>query len=192
MTSPAPRPRRRAAAARQADADAASDPMPVAGEAMVGAVIEPAPAGRGPMTVTQGAVGRAEATTLEVHQGAVGSVRADTVTVEQSAVGLAAAGEVHLRQAIARSILTGSARVEQSFVRTLVAGEVRIERATGVGVLIARKVVGDVKVLLDWRGALAFGAAVGVVAGLVGRGRKRAVDEPTRGADRAPKRAARE
>jgi hypothetical protein len=95
------------------------------------------------------------------------------VTVEQGAVGLAVAGDVQVRQGVVGSILAGSARVEQSFVRTLVAGEVRIERATGVGILLARKVVGDVKVILDWRGALAFGAAAGVVAGLLGRRRKR-------------------
>jgi hypothetical protein len=32
---------------------------------------------------------------------------------------------------------------------------------------------GDVRVLLDWRGALAFGAAFGLLAGLLGRGRRR-------------------
>ena len=33
-------------------------------------------------------------------------------------------------------------------------------------VLIAQRVEGDVRTLLDWRGALAFGAAFGLVAGL--------------------------
>ena len=38
--------------------------------------------------------------------------------------------------------------------------------------LVARKVAGDVRVLFDWRGALAFGAAAGLVLGLVSRARR--------------------
>jgi hypothetical protein len=38
--------------------------------------------------------------------------------------------------------------------------------------LVARKVAGDVRVLLDWRGALAFGAAAGLVIALLRRGRR--------------------
>jgi len=37
-------------------------------------------------------------------------------------------------------------------------------------VLIARRVDGNVRTLLDWRGALAFGAAFGVVSSIL-RGR---------------------
>ena len=176
MTSPSPKPRKRAAAAAR---PAETDIEPIASAApaddQIAALAWPDPSAStavGPMTVTQGAVGRAEATSLDVHQGAVGMARADNVTMEQGALGLGVAGEVTVRQGVARSILAGSARVEQSFVRTLIAGEVRVEKATGVGILLARKVVGDVKVILDWRGALAFGAGLGVVAGLLGRRRK--------------------
>lgn len=163
MTSPSPKPRKRTRAARPTET--APDGNPVVPEV-------------GPLTVDRGAVGRADATSLDLHQSAVGGARADTVTADRSAVGVAVAGDVQVRQGVVGSILAGSARVEQSFVRTLVAGEVRVERATGVGILLARKVVGDVKVILDWRGALAFGAAAGVVAGLLGRGRKRGSKGP--------------
>jgi hypothetical protein len=178
MTSPSPKPRKRAPAAPPTESGAAPDAAAVetAADAPIAALAWPGPdasPATGPVVVNQGAVGRAEATSLEVHQGAVGAARADTITIDQGALGLTAAGEVNVRQGVVGSILAGSARVEQSFVRTLVAGEVRIERATGVGILFARKVVGDVKVILDWRGALAFGAAAGVVAGLLRRGRKR-------------------
>jgi hypothetical protein len=37
--------------------------------------------------------------------------------------------------------------------------------------LIAGRVEGNVRTLLDWRGAIAFGAAFGLVAGLVRRRR---------------------
>ena len=123
--------------------------------------------------VRMGAVGRADASDLQVVQGAVGAARATDVSVRQGALGAALAGTVTVRQSVARSILAREARVEQSFVRTVVAAEVHLERATGVGILIARRVSGDVRVLLDWRGAVAFGAAFGFVVGLfrlLGRG----------------------
>jgi hypothetical protein len=47
-----------------------------------------------------------------------------------------------------------------------------VERPSGVLFLIARKVDGNVKAVLDWRGALAFGAAFGVVASLFRRRRR--------------------
>lgn len=123
--------------------------------------------------VRLGAVGRVDATELSVHQGAVGGARADRVTVDQGALGGAIAREVTVSQGVARTLVAQEAHLEQSFVRTLVASEVRTDGPTGIGILIARRVVGDVKVLLDWRGALAFGAATGLVAGLLGRLRRR-------------------
>jgi hypothetical protein len=122
--------------------------------------------------VRMGAVGRVETSVMQVEQGAVGAARADSIALERSALGAGLANEVTVRQGFARALLARSATVEQSFVRTLIAAEVRIDKATGVGILIARNVVGDVRVLLDWRGALAFGAAAGLVAGLVGRLRR--------------------
>jgi hypothetical protein len=38
-----------------------------------------------------------------------------------------------------------------------------------VGLLLANRVDGDVRTLLDWRGALAAGAAIGLVVGLLRR-----------------------
>ncbi len=35
--------------------------------------------------------------------------------------------------------------------------------------LVARRVAGDVRVLLDWRGAVAFGAVAGLVMGVLRR-----------------------
>jgi len=38
--------------------------------------------------------------------------------------------------------------------------------------LVARRVGGDVRVLFDWRGALAFGAVAGMIVGVVTRLRR--------------------
>lgn len=123
--------------------------------------------------IHQGAVGRAEATDIRVSQGAIGAARADRIDIQMGGLGAAMSSEINISQGGAGSILAQRASVEQSFVRTLVAQEVEIRRPSAILVLIAQRVTGDVRVLLDWRGALAFGAAFGLVAGLVRRARGR-------------------
>ena len=54
----------------------------------------------------------------------------------------------------------------------MIANEVQADRTTGVLILLARRVDGDVKTILDWRGALAFGAAFGIVSTLLRRRRR--------------------
>lgn len=78
-------------------------------------------------------------------------------------------GEVRLTQGAAGAVLAREVNVEQAIVRTLVANEVKVERTTGVLFLIARHVEGNVRTVLDWRGAIAFGAAFGAVVGLLRR-----------------------
>lgn len=165
--------RRRAAAAVHDSVAGAMGPDPGPAIAEDGSAIQADHVG-----VRMGAVGRVDSERLEVVQGAVGGARAGSVAVQQGILGGAIAGEVSVRQSVARSILAREARVEQSFVRTLAAAEVRVERTTIVGVLFARRVVGEVRVLVDWRGALAFGAAFGLLVGLIGR--RRPKDRPAR------------
>lgn len=119
--------------------------------------------------LVQGGIGRARATDIAVSQGGIGAARGDRVSVEIGAIGVAMGGEVRLTQGAAGAVLAREARVEQAVVRTLVANEVTVERTTGVLVLIARRVEGDVRTVLDWRGALAFGAAFGALVGLLRR-----------------------
>ena len=127
-----------------------------------------------PIQVHQGALGRAEASAIDVRQGAIGAAQARSVTADRTAVGAMLATDVVAGRSFVRAMLARSVRVEQSFVRLLVAGEVRLERATFVGVLFARNVTGEVRALLDWRGAAAFGATFGLVAGLLRRRRPKA------------------
>jgi hypothetical protein len=116
--------------------------------------------------VRQGGIGRARATDIAISQGGVGFARGDRVSVELGGVGAALAGELHVTQGAVGSVIARDVRIEQSGVRMLVANEVHAERTTGVMVLIARKVDGNVRTLLDWRGALAFGAAFGAIVSL--------------------------
>jgi hypothetical protein len=123
--------------------------------------------------IHQGAAGRVDATTVSVTQGAIGAAKADHVDVHMGAVGVALGGDVIVSQGMAGTVLAGEAHLDQAFVRTLVAREVTVTRPSAVVFLVAQKVSGEIKVLLDWRGALAFGAAFGVLAGLLGRSRRR-------------------
>jgi hypothetical protein len=61
------------------------------------------------------------------------------------------------------------ATFEQGILGTLVAERVTVRQPSLVGLLLANRVEGDVRTLLDWRGALAAGAAIGLVVGLLRR-----------------------
>jgi len=119
--------------------------------------------------IHQGGIGRARARDISISQGGIGFARADRVTVELGAVGLAAGGQVGITQGAANTVLAREATVDRAFVQTIVAGSVRAERPVGVLVLIARRVEGDIRPVLDWRGALAFGAAFGLIRALFRR-----------------------
>ena len=119
------------------------------------------------------AVGRVEAGSITVEQGALGAARADSVSVDRGALGAAMADRIEVSRGYARSVLARSARLERSAARVVVAGDAEVEQSAVV-FLIARRVAGDVRVLLDWRGAVAFGATAGVVLSILSRLRRRA------------------
>ena len=63
--------------------------------------------------------------------------------------------------------------IEQGLVRTMIAQQVTVNRPTGVLVMIAQRVSGDIRPVLDWRGALAAGAGFALVTALVAAVRRR-------------------
>ena len=123
------------------------------------------------VTVTQGGIGRVRATDVAVSRGGGGVARADRLSVEFGGIGAAMTNDFHLSQGVARTVLARDAHVEQSFVRSIVANRVTMGRQSGAGFVVARTVEGEVRTLLDWRGALAFGAAFGILVGLFRRRR---------------------
>lgn len=125
----------------------------------------------GALDLTQGAVGRVDAQDVAISKGAVGMARGERVSVEMGAVGAAFGDEVRITQAAVGTTLGRSVTLEQAIVRTVIARDVVVRRPSAVVFLIARRVEGDVRALLDWRAALAFGVAFGVIARLFGRRR---------------------
>lgn len=121
------------------------------------------------LDLRQGAIGRLDATEVAVTQGAVGAARGDRVSVEMGAIGAALAGEIRVTQGVAGAVVGRTVTLEQAVVRTVVARDVVVRRPSAVMVLLAQRVEGDVRPLLDWRGALALGVAFGLLARLVGR-----------------------
>ena len=123
--------------------------------------------------VRQGGIGRANATDIAVSAGSIGLARGERVSVEMGAVGVAIADDVRVTQSMSGFVAgRGEVTVDQSLVSTLIADRVTLRQPSAVLVVIARQVDGAVRPLLDWRGAVALGAAMGVVVGLVRLGRR--------------------
>lgn len=123
----------------------------------------------GSVQVRQGAIAHAQAEDIRVSMGGVALARADRVSVEMGGMGISFAREAHLTQGAARSLIAQDVHVDQSLVGTALAGRITFERPSAIFLLVAGKVDGPVQALLDWRGAIAFGAVFGLVAGLIRR-----------------------
>jgi len=121
--------------------------------------------------VSRGGIGRVRAVDVAVSQGGIGLAQGERVSVEMGGIGAALGGEVRVTQGAVNAIVARDVRIEQAGVRTMIANNIHVERTTGVLVMIARHVEGDVRTLLDWRGAVAFGAAFGLVVSLFSRRR---------------------
>jgi hypothetical protein len=116
--------------------------------------------------VHQGAVGGAQADTVNVVQGALGGARAQRISVDKGAVGGAVAGEFRLRMGFAQGVLARDVTIEQGGARTVVGNTVRFGPQSGAFLVIARRVEGG-RFLLDWRAAVALGAAFALVSAVL-------------------------
>ncbi len=113
--------------------------------------------------VRQGGIARVTATDVAVSQGGIAFARADRVSVELGGIGLAIAGDARVSQGMARTVVARDLYFEQGLIGTAVTGKATFVRSSGVFLLVAKDVEGDVKAVFDWRGALAFGAVVGLL-----------------------------
>ncbi len=83
------------------------------------------------------------------------------------AIAVAVAHEARVSQGFVRTVFARDVEIEQSAVWSMAAGRVDFRRGGAVGIILAREVHGDIRPLLDWRGALALGAVVGLLLGIV-------------------------
>jgi hypothetical protein len=107
------------------------------------------------VTITQGSAQNVDAVTVSITQGAAARVSAADVSVSQGAVALARAESLHVDEG-------GSAFA-------VIADSASVAEGGNVFMLLARNVTGEVRPILDWRAALAFGAAFAVVLRILRR-----------------------
>ncbi len=117
-------------------------------------------AGLPDVVVQRGAIGALQADEVVVSVGAIGAARAQRVSVEFGAIGAVAAREIRLTQGAAGTVAALEARIEQAVVRSVIARDVHFARGSGAAVVIAARVDGDARIMLDWRGGLAAGAVL--------------------------------
>jgi hypothetical protein len=123
--------------------------------------------------VRQGGIGQASATDVALSQGAIGYARGDRVSLEMGAIGAAIGDDVRVTQAMAQLVAArGDVTVDQSLVSTVIGYRVAFRQPSAVLLLVAGRVDGSVRPLLDWRGGLAAGVAAGIVLGLFRVGRR--------------------
>ena len=118
--------------------------------------------------IRQGGVVKAKTEHLEMVQGGIILVQTDTANLTASQAGMILSqGNVTMDQAGTRVLLTGGdVTMDQSGTVLMIAGDVKAENC-GVVFLLARKVGGTVNALFGPRESLLFGAAAGIVAGLI-------------------------
>jgi hypothetical protein len=90
-----------------------------------------------------------------------------------SGVALSLAGEARVRQSYVRDMLARDVHMEQTAVGNVLANHVTFDRQSFAGVVIARSVEGNVRTLLDWKGALAVAGVLGAVSAALAIVRRR-------------------
>lgn len=121
------------------------------------------------ITVSVGGIGMAQADDIAVRMGVIGVARGERVSAEMGSIGIAIGRDVSVRQGFARAVLAGNVRIGQGGAGSVVAANATFEKGSGTVVLLARRVEGDVRTVLDWRGALVAGAALGIAIALFSR-----------------------
>ena len=107
------------------------------------------------VNLSQGGVKSIEATNVTFSQGGAGQVRAEQMSMEQGGVGLARVENLTL----------GSG----ASAFAVVADQATVEEGSNAFLVITRTLSGDVRPTIDWRGAMAFGAGLGLVLSILRR-----------------------
>jgi hypothetical protein len=110
------------------------------------------------VSITQGGARDIDATTVTINQGGAANVRAEQVTVSQGGIAFARGDNVTLQQG-------GSAFA-------VIADQADLDPESSVFLLVAGTTNGDVRPVVDWRAAAAFGAAFAFVLGVLRRARR--------------------
>lgn len=125
---------------------------------------------------------------IELQQVGALSIDGERVEIAQSAAGIINGSDVYFNQGVTLvtacnnanmnysfssvSLARDSASVNRSAIGVMGAREIRTENSTAF-LMIANRVEGEVNTLLDWKSALAVGAVLGGIFGLISIFRKK-------------------
>lgn len=112
-------------------------------------------------------VGGIDAQEVEAELAVVGGIRAGEVALDRAVVGGVAADEVTLDRSAVRGIVARSVALERSAARAVVGGQVSMGPGASAVIVIAGRVEGSPRVVLDRRSGLLAVALLGLAA-LVG------------------------
>jgi hypothetical protein len=112
------------------------------------------------VSVSRGGIGAVQAGEVVVSVGAIGAAQAERVSVELGAIGAVAAGRVRLSSGAANLVLAREARFEQAIVRSIFAQRVTLRRGSAAGIVLAARVDGPGRPLIDGRAGLVAGTIV--------------------------------
>jgi len=119
---------------------------------------------------TPGMAGDVRAETVNISQGGANSVEAENVSITQGGAAQVRAAQLSVSEGGVALARTENLTVgESGSAFAVVADSATVEEGGNVFMLIARSVGGDVRPVLDWRAALAFGAGLAVVARILRR-----------------------
>ncbi len=118
--------------------------------------------------------GSVRADHVEVRQGSAAHIEADSVSINQGGATRIDARDVSVTQGGAGLVRTDNIRLGQaSSAFAVITGRAELAPGSRVFVLVARHTSGDVRPVLDWRGALAVVAGFLVIRRLLGLIRRR-------------------
>lgn len=110
---------------------------------------------------------------VEIRQGNAASVEAETVTVEQGGVGRVQSQDLSVSMGgvgLARTEKLNLGQGSSAFV--VATDDAEVAEGSNVFMLLARNASGNVRPVLDWRAAAAFGVGLGLALRLLRRGRR--------------------
>lgn len=99
--------------------------------------------------ITQGGANNIDAQSVSISQGGAARVRANELTISQGGVAVARTRRLTLGQ--------------NASAFAVMAEQATVEGPSNILLLVARNTSGNVRPLLDWRVAAAFGAGLGLV-----------------------------
>lgn len=106
-----------------------------------------------------------DADVVDMHSSSAQTIQADTVRMQQCNTARAQVQSLAAEQSVLGSVRASEATLADSSVFALIGDRVQAANVRSVWV-IARQVEGDVKALIDPRGALALGVGLGSAIGL--------------------------